>query len=134
MRVLQPSRVIAVEGHGSTVCNCDPELTRRVIENLIGNAMKHTPHSSRIRVDVVGSENAVSIAVTDEGPGVPVERRARIFEPYNAHASRTATGYASFGVGLVFCRLAVQAHGGSIRVDDGPGGGSVFLVELPRGV
>jgi signal transduction histidine kinase len=132
VRILQPTRDIAVETHGDSVCNCDPELTRRIIENLVSNAMKHTQTAGRVRVVTSGSRNRAYIAVHDEGPGVSPEKRNRIFEPYNAEGLRSTTGYESSGLGLAFCRLAVEAQGGAIRIEDGRPHGSVFVVELPR--
>ena len=131
-RILQPTRDIAVEADGDPACNCDPELTRRIIENLVSNAMKHTEIKGRVRVVISGSRDTASIAVHDEGSGVPPEKRTRIFEPHSAEALRSATGYESSGLGLAFCKLAVEAQGGAIRVEDGTPGGSVFVVELPR--
>ena len=131
-RILQPTRDIAVEAHGDPACNCDPELTRRIIENLVSNAMKHTEIKGRVRVVISGSRDTASIAVHDEGSGVPPARRTRIFEPHSAEALRSATGYESSGLGLAFCKLAVEAQGGAIRVEDGTPRGSVFIVELPR--
>ena len=132
VRVLQPGRHIAVETHGDAMCNCDPELTRRIVENLVSNAMKHTEVAGRVRVVITGSWDKVSIAVSDEGPGVPVEKRKRIFERYNAEGLRSTTGSESSGLGLAFCRLAAEAQGGTIRVEDATPRGSVFVVELPR--
>jgi signal transduction histidine kinase len=132
IRVLQPTRDIAVETRGDTACNCDPELTRRIIENLVSNAMKHTEVDGRVRVVISSSPDNVYIAVSDEGPGVPLEKRARIFEPFSAEGLRSANGYDSSGLGLAFCRLAAEAQGGSIRIEDGTPRGNVFVVELPR--
>ena len=132
VRVLQPTRDIAVEARGDAACNCDPELTRRIIENLVGNAMKHTAVESPVRVVISGSRGSVAIAVTDEGQGVPVERRSPIFESYSAEGLRSASGHASSGLGLAFCRLAAEAQGGTIRIEDRTPRGSVFVVELPR--
>ena len=129
---LQPTRVIAVEINGDPTCRCDAELTRRIIENLVGNAMKHTMIGGRIRVVVSGSPRTVHIAVHDEGPGVPPSMRSRIFEPFSAAGLISANGAASWGIGLAFCRLAAEAQGGTIRMVDSTTGGSVFLVELPR--
>jgi signal transduction histidine kinase len=132
VRILQPSRDIAVETRGESACTCDPELTRRVIENLVGNAMKHTPIEGRVRVVISGSRETVCIAVHDEGPGVPTDEQSRIFQPYSAGGLRSAVGYDSSGIGLAFCRLAVEAQGGTIRLADGTPRGSVFIVEVPR--
>ena len=132
VRVLQPTRDIAVETRGDSACNCDPELTRRIIENLVSNAMKHTHIDGRVRVMISGFRDRACIAVKDEGPGVPTEKRSRIFEPYSAEGLRSAAGYESSGLGLAFCSLAVEAQGGAIRIEDGEPSGSVFVVELPR--
>jgi len=132
VRVIQPTRDIALETRGDSACNCDPDLTRRVIENLVSNAMKHTKVEGHIRVVISSSPDRVYLAVNDEGPGVPPEQRSRIFEPFSAEGLRSATGAESSGLGLAFCRLAVEAQGGAIRIEDGTPRGSVFVVELPR--
>jgi signal transduction histidine kinase len=132
IRILQPARNIGVEVVGDTVCACDSELIRRVVENLVSNAMKHTPVDSRVRVVISGLPDRVRVTVHDEGPGVPLRMRALIFEPFSAEGLRTASGYESSGLGLAFCRLAVEAHGGAIRVEDGHPRGSIFVVELYR--
>ena len=132
VRVLQPTRNIAVETRGDAECNCDPELTRRIIENLVSNALKHTARDGQVRVVISGSSNKASIAVNDEGPGVAPEKRSRIFEPYSAEGLKSSTGYGSSGLGLAFCRLAVEAQGGAIRIEDVVPRGSAFVVELPR--
>ena len=130
IRILQPDRDIGVEALGDTACDCDPELMRRVLENLVGNAMKHTSVEGRVRVAISGLADRVRVAVHDEGPGVPPEKRARMFQPFSAHELRSANGYESSGLGLVFCRLAVEAQGGVIRVEDAHPRGSSFVVEL----
>jgi signal transduction histidine kinase len=131
-RVLQPARDIAVESSGDSACHCDPELTRRIIENLVSNAMKHTEIAERVRVIISGSTDSLRIAVHDEGAGVPQENKTRIFEPYNAQGLRSAAGFESSGLGLAFCKLAVEAQGGSIRIEERTPRGTAFIVELPR--
>jgi signal transduction histidine kinase len=131
IQILQPSRDIGVYSRGDVTCNCDPELTRRIIENLVSNAVKHTAIEGEVRVVVAGSPGKACIVVSDEGPGVPLEKRGRIFEPYGAEGLRSAAGYESSGLGLTFCRLAVEAQGGAIWVEDNAPRGSVFVVELP---
>lgn len=132
IRNLQPSREIAVEVFGDPVSNCDPDLTRRILENLVTNAMKHTRMDGAVRVSISGSRTSVQLAVSDEGVGVPPEGRTRIFEPYAGEGTQSAMGHESFGLGLAFCKLAAEAQGGRIRVDDRAPRGSVFTVELPR--
>jgi K+-sensing histidine kinase KdpD len=69
--------------------------------------------------------------VLDEGPGVPVEARERIFEKFGTVGARQNRAYHSAGLGLAFCKLAVEAHGGAIGVDGREEGGSAFWFDLP---
>ena len=131
VRIAQPTCDIAVETRRDSMCDCDPDLTRRVIENLVSNAMKVTTLGGRVRVVIAGSEQRVSIAVTDEGPPVPPDQRTRIFEPYRVDRQQRAAADESSGLGLAFCKLAVEAHGGAIHIEDNPRG-NAFVVELPR--
>ena len=133
VRAVQPTCDIAVETRGDSMCNCDPDLTRRTIENLVSNAMEVTTIGGRVRIVIAGSRDRACIAVTDEGPPVPPNYRTRIFEPYRADRMQRAAADESSGLGLAFCRLAIEAQGGTIRVEDGTPCGNVFVVELPRG-
>lgn len=110
---------------------CDPELVRRVAENLVGNAIKHTASTGSIRVCVSRTGQQVRIEVRDDGHGVPPEARDMIFDRYASLAARTNHKYHSAGLGLTFCRLAVEAHGGCIGVDSAEPRGSTFWFELP---
>ena len=132
LRVLRPNRVLTLAVEGDPMCRCDAELTRRILENLISNALKHTPVEGRVQVVITGLLDRVRVAVSDEGPGVAANERSRIFEPYSAGGLRSAAGFASSGLGLAFCRQAAEAQGGTIRLEDGVPRGSVFVVELPR--
>jgi signal transduction histidine kinase len=132
VRFDQPTCDIDVETRGDSLCNCDPELTRRVIENLVSNATKVTTIDGQVRVVISGSQEHVSISVTDEGPSVATEQRTRIFEPYRPERLWSAGGDESSGLGLAFCRLAVEAQGGTIRIERGTPRGNVFFVELSR--
>jgi K+-sensing histidine kinase KdpD len=132
VRIVQPTCDIAVETRTDSMCNCDSELTRRIIENLVSNAMKVTTIDGRVRVVISSSERGASIAVTDEGPAVPPEQRTRIFEPYRHDRLQRPATDESPGLGLAFCRLAVEAQRGAIRIDGGTTRGNVFVVELPR--
>ena len=131
VRIVQPTCDIAVETRSASMCNCDPVLARRIIENLVSNAMKVTTIDGRVRVVIAGSQYGASIAVTDEGPAVPPEHRTRIFEPYRIDRPHRAADESS-GLGLAFCRLAVEAHGGAIRIENGVSRGNVFIVDFPR--
>ncbi len=85
-----------------------------------------------MRVTASEAGNRVRISVIDNGPGVPVEAREKIFEKFGAVETRADRKYHSVGLGLAFCKLAVEAHGGGIGVDAGEKGGSVFWFELTR--
>ncbi len=132
IRAVQPACDIAVATRGDCTCSCDAELTRRVIENLASRAIKVTPTDGRVRIIVAAARDRVSFAVTDEGPAIPAEQLARIFEPYQPERPFGTAGEESSGLGLAFCRLAVAAQGGTIRIEDGTPRGKVFVVELPR--
>src|SRR4029450_954345 len=106
-------------------------LVRRVLDNLVSNAIKHTPTGGRVRVQARGTSGGVRVTVADEGPGVPPEARQSIFEKFGAVATRSSQQYHSVGLGLAFCRLAVQGHGGTIGVDSNQARGGVFWFELP---
>jgi two-component system, sensor histidine kinase and response regulator len=131
MVALEPERAIEVSAAGDTTCVCDIDLIRRVLENLVSNAIKHTPRAGGVHVAVTREPSAVRIAVQDEGAGIPPEARKRLFDKFGAVAVRKDHSYHSVGLGLAFCKLAVEAHGGTITVEDGTPRGSVFIVELP---
>lgn len=119
---------VALDLQSMTGC-WDRVRIEQVIENLISNAAKYGL-GRPIRVVVTGDEKVACIAVEDQGRGIPKEARERIFRPYE----RIAHGQAvpGLGIGLYVIAEIVKAHGGSISVQERPGGGSRFLVELPR--
>src|SRR6185503_5523200 len=132
VRVADPSSDIAVETRGDPTFHCDFELTRRVVENLVSNAVKVTRVGGRVRVVLSGSRERAFISVTDEGPTIPMDQRAHVFEPYRGDRLWNAAGDEASGLSLAFCRLAVEAQGGTIRIENGTPRGNVFVVELLR--
>ena len=104
----------------------DPELIRRVLENLVDNAIRHAPAETSVRITSTGQGRSVEIRVSDEGPGVPPALRERVFDRF---VQGEATSRANRGLGLAFCKLAVEAHGGTIWIEDGSPG-AVFCVRL----
>jgi two-component system sensor histidine kinase/response regulator len=124
-----PLRPITVDVPRAISLSCDPDVTRRVIENLVSNGLKHTPEHSPLGIRAIETLAAVRVEVTDQGEGIAAEDRERIFQKFGAMQARSR--YHSSGLGLAFCRLAVEAHGGRIGVEDAPGGGSTFWFELP---
>jgi signal transduction histidine kinase len=126
---LDTTRTIRCTAAGSVMATCDGDLVRRVIENLVSNAVKHTPAGGHVTVDVRVDDGQLRVAVQDDGSGVPEEVRGTLFEKFAA-ASK-GSKFHSAGLGLAFCRLAVEAHGGTIRVDPATPHGSVFSFTIP---
>jgi signal transduction histidine kinase len=111
----------------------DPERLRQAFTNLMENAIKFTPSGGEVRVTVWGSEREVGVTVADDGPGIPEDARARVFDRFYRVDSARARDAGGSGLGLAICREIARAHGGRIWVEDRDGGGSAFTLALPRG-
>jgi len=110
----------------------DRDLLRRLVENLLDNAFRATPPGGRIRIEAhPAPPDAVMLAVVDEGPGVPPDHRERIFDKYVRLAGANEPVRSNRGLGLTFCRMAAEAHGGRIWVEDAQPRGASFRVRLP---
>jgi signal transduction histidine kinase len=112
----------------------NPELFRRILINLVGNSVQLAPGDTKLTVSAGLSPegDAVVVSVEDEGPGIPEEYQGRIFDKFVQASSRERTHEkVSVGLGLAFCRLAVEAHGGRIWVESEPGQGARFSFSLP---
>ncbi len=122
---------ISVEAPGPVSGVWDRIRLDQVLSNLLSNAVKFGA-GRPIEVSVGVGEGGVEafVAVTDHGIGVPHERRSRIFERFERGVSTRQ--YGGLGLGLYIVRTIVEALGGRVRIEDTPGGGSVFVVELPR--
>ncbi|MEI6913575.1 MAG: HAMP domain-containing sensor histidine kinase [Armatimonadota bacterium] len=111
--------------------NLDPELMRRVLVNLIGNALKFTPKGGDVTVFTQPADNGQAhLVVRDTGKGIPQRDLKRIFEKYAQSQGGEKVG-PSTGLGLTFCRLAVEAHGGSIWAESELGKGTDIHITLP---
>ena len=119
---------------GFPALRADGELLRRVLQNLLDNAIRHSPPGTAVGIEAEASNGSISFRVRDQGPGIPTELRDRIFEKYVRIAPTRGTE-DSFGkgLGLAFCRIAVEAHGGRISIEDNQPRGSVFVVQIPTG-
>ena len=107
----------------------DLDMIRRVITNLLENAAKYTPAESKIRIGAYQQADKIYIWVQDNGPGIPASEHERIFDKFSRLNIREAP--KGMGLGLAYCRLAVQGHGGRIWVESEPGSGSRFVFTLP---
>ena len=122
-------RQVAPEGGVSS--SCDPALIRRVISNLLGNALKFTPESGSITITVTRAGGQPRVEVADTGYGIPADFLGRVFDKFSQSGEGRARKRYSSGLGLAFCKLAVEAHGGTIGVDSEVGKGSRFWFQLP---
>ena len=118
---------------GACPADVDRHLILRLLDNLVANAVRYSPERTRIVVTLTprtADGAPCCIRVEDEGPGVPLDYRETIFEAYGV-VRRPDADFPQTGLGLAFCRLAVEAHGGRISVGERQPRGSVFTVELP---
>ncbi|HEX7741342.1 MAG TPA: ATP-binding protein, partial [Sphingobium sp.] len=102
----------------------------QILMNLVGNAVRYAPEGSEVRIETGKEDGQIWIAVLDQGEGVPVDSRERIFDKFE-RLGRSDPGGS--GLGLYISRRLSRAMGGDIRVDDAPGGGGRFTLFLPAG-
>ncbi|HEX6509465.1 MAG TPA: HAMP domain-containing sensor histidine kinase [Chloroflexota bacterium] len=111
------------------LANVDRDLVRIAMVNLIGNAAKYSPERSTVRVVVVPFDSELTVAVSDEGPGIEPAEAERIFEQWHRAPRETAPG---MGLGLYIVRQIMTLHGGRVTVESTPGHGSTFTAVIPR--
>lgn len=110
----------------------DGEKIERVMINLLDNALRYTPQNGNVWITVDCTDAAQTVTIRDSGEGIPPDMWDRIFERFvQADTSRRKRGSKGSGLGLTFCKLAVEAHGGHIWVDRGQEGGAAFHFSLP---
>lgn len=116
------------------VLSADADLLRRLLENLLDNAVRYTPPQGSVRVMVREVDAELALSIVDEGPGVPPEQRERIFEKYAQLDRKADRDQQRFGrgIGLAFVKLATQAHGGRIWVEENAPRGTRFELRFPR--
>lgn len=109
----------------------DIAMIERVLENLIENALRHTPTGGVIRVEVDGLGSRVVVRVADTGRGIPEKELANVFDRYYRVNRGEAADAGSSGLGLAITRHIIELHGGTIRVESTPGRGTTFSFDLP---
>jgi two-component system sensor histidine kinase/response regulator len=134
MRLAQEEAVATMDvADDAPVFHADKGLIKRVFSNLIQNALTHSPRNVRIRVGARhdAATDGVLFTVADNGPGIPKEYHEIIFRKFEQAKTPSAPRVRSSGLGLAFCKLAVEAHGGRIWVQSEEGKGSQFHFTLP---
>ena len=130
------AHAVMAEGHefrfscvpgSSTVVAADRARMRQVLDNLLSNAVRHTPEGTSISVEVAPEDDTVRLTVADDGPGMTPETAERVFERFFRSDSVTHPGS---GLGLAIVAAIVKAHGGTVGVESEPGEGTVFTVVL----
>lgn len=128
------SRGVALRGEiddESPDVEVEPERMGQVLDNLLDNALRHTPAGGSVTVRLRGGPTRVELAVIDTGPGIPAEYLPHVFERFYRVDAARDRGHGGSGIGLAIVRAVVTAHGGRVSADAAPGGGARFTVTLP---
>lgn len=121
---------VAVVGDRAVVAVDGPKV-ERLIDNLLRNALRHTPGDSRVVCHLSSAGGAATVVVEDEGPGIPDALKADLFQPFTQGPAASEAPSPGTGIGLALVRALTELHGGTVRVEDRPGGGARFVVRLP---
>jgi signal transduction histidine kinase len=122
-------RSVLATAPDGVIVQADPLLLERVVDNLVGNALKYTPAREPVEVTVQTTANSAILEVADRGPGIAAEDRERIFQRFFRGA--TAAGTEGLGLGLSLVAEVARWHGGTVAVDRAASGGALFRFELP---
>jgi signal transduction histidine kinase len=125
------AQIINVGGDDRVVVVCDPDRMREAFDNLISNAIKYSPMSGMIEVDVRAASDEAIFSVSDQGPGLAPDDMRRLFGRFQRLSAKPTAGEGSTGLGLSIAKRIVELHDGSIRAESrGPGLGSTFTIAL----
>ncbi|MGM0377713.1 MAG: tetratricopeptide repeat protein [Bacteroidota bacterium] len=119
--------------NSNPVVRLDAGMIKRVMENLLDNAVKYSPYNDPVQIAIDEEEDRVKITVSNKGPGIPPEKTKLIFEPYGQARSRGIGMIKSTGLGLAFCKMAISAHNGEIGVESTPNEWTSFWFTIPKG-
>ncbi|MEO8539495.1 MAG: HAMP domain-containing sensor histidine kinase [bacterium] len=129
----QPTRQISFRSAGNSGVTGDSSRLYQVVNNLVSNALLHTPEDASVEVAVVEQGESVTLEVNDSGPGISAEDRDHVFEPFYRSSAGRARKDGGSGLGLAIVRAIVEAHQGSVSVGDREPHGASFQITLPRG-
>ncbi len=102
-----------------------------MLRNLVRNAVAHTNPGDRVMVAARARDGRLEITVSDSGPGIPPDQLEQIFERFHRLDGSRSRDRGGSGLGLAIARAIIEAHGGTIRAESGPGQGATFRIELP---
>jgi signal transduction histidine kinase len=131
VRMVNPDRPVSLLAVDPVIVYADAGRLRQVIDNLLGNALQHTPPRSPVTVAVTSTTAIGEITVADKGPGMTAEQAARVFERFYRTDDARTRARGGVGLGLSIAASLVAAHDGEIIVDTEPGQGAAFHVRLP---
>jgi two-component system phosphate regulon sensor histidine kinase PhoR len=116
------------------IAHADPERLRQALSNLIDNAIKYGRSDGRVAVRGRAlADGRVEVSVRDDGPGIPLEAKERVFERFFRVDKARSREQGGTGLGLAIVKNVIQAHGGEVRVESTPGAGTEFFLTLPGG-
>jgi two-component system OmpR family sensor kinase len=130
-RVKAPDRAVTFAPRAPVAVVGDANRLRQVVDNLLANAIAHTPEATPIDVVVDGGGPTAILTVADQGPGIDPADRDHIFEPFHRADPSRARATGGVGLGLAIVSAIATAHGGTVGVNSDPGSGSTFWVRLP---
>jgi two-component system OmpR family sensor kinase len=116
---------------GGLAARVDPQRIRQAVENLLDNALRHTPRDGRVTVELVSEDGDLSITVEDTGNGFPASFLPEAFEPFARADPSRARGDGGAGLGLAIVRAVAEAHGGSVEARNRPEGGAIVILRIP---
>jgi two-component system OmpR family sensor kinase len=131
-RIVEASRPITLEAPEPVIVQADAERLRQVIDNLIGNAIQHTPPGSPVEVTVTSEPGSGRLTVADRGPGMTQEQAAHVFERFYRTDDARTRARGGAGLGLAIAASLAAAHGGELTVDTKPGRGAAFHLRIPQ--
>jgi two-component system OmpR family sensor kinase len=130
-RLIQADRPIRLHADAPVIVDGDAERLRQVLDNLIGNALQHTPRGSAVTVSVQDQAGQAQLTVADHGPGMTSDQASHVFERFYRTDRARARAQGGTGLGLSIAATLTAAHAGTITVDTQPGRGAAFTVRLP---
>lgn len=116
----------------SCIVQIDALRFEQVLDNLLTNAIKYSPHGSTVSVLTEATDDGVLIAFHNDGQHIPEDEQARLFEPYYRTPTATASSVGGLGIGLFISKQIIEAHGGTITLVSGPEEGTTVTITLPR--